>query len=157
MRGVPNGLIQQNEFDDYPIGHRYAVQESAWVDDRVWALYLRSVVRPKIKEPSLLILDNFEPHVSAKGVKIAAEEAGCTVVPLPPNTTSITQPLDVGIMAPFKRHLRDLWLQEDMIEGGDEDVADLMTIPARRKRLALTNRAIKAWVTHYARRNTSLF
>ncbi|ETV83000.1 hypothetical protein H257_04747 [Aphanomyces astaci] len=43
-------------------------------------------------------------------------------------------------MVPFKRHLRDLWIAEDIsdAEGGDQ-------VPAKVKRITLINRAMKAW------------
>ncbi|KAF0714568.1 Aste57867_3808 [Aphanomyces stellatus] len=112
------------------MGHFYAVQESAWMDERVWTYYLESLLKPQVREPSVLLVDNFDSHVSAKGHKTAE------------------QPLDVGVMAPFKRHLRDLWLQEDLIEGEDGDEehdVDLMSVSARQKRVAMIARAIKAW------------
>ncbi|RHZ15673.1 hypothetical protein DYB37_012412 [Aphanomyces astaci] len=144
LRGAPGGLIEQNEFDTFPIGHYYSVQESAWMDERVWAFYLRKVLKPQVREPTVLLLDNFDPHVSKQEQRIASEECGCVVAPIPPNATSAVQPLDVGVMAPFKRHMRNLWLEEELIEGTDSDV-DLMTVPAQQKRLVMIHRAIKAW------------
>ncbi|RHY91365.1 hypothetical protein DYB26_012614 [Aphanomyces astaci] len=146
MRGMPGGLIEKNEFDDFPIGHHYAVQECAWMDARVWAYYLRSLLKPQVHAPSVLLLDSFDSHVSDRGVRIATEEVGCLAAPIPPNATSAVQPLDVGIMAPFKRHLRDLWLEEELIQGDDEEEdVDMMTVTAQRKRLAMVQRGIKAW------------
>ncbi|RQM29942.1 hypothetical protein B5M09_013717 [Aphanomyces astaci] len=146
LRGIPGGPIKQDEFDSYPIGHFYAVQNRAWMDSRVWAIYLRKVLRPQVREPSALLLDNFKSHVSKEGRKIASEEVGCVVADIPPNATSGVQPLDVGIMAPYKRHLRNLWLDEDLIEGSEsEEDVDMMTVPAQKKRLDMIDRAIKAW------------
>ncbi|RHZ34662.1 hypothetical protein DYB37_013626 [Aphanomyces astaci] len=71
----------------------------AWMDARVWALYLRQLLKPKVREPSVLLLDNFDTHVSKEGLKIARR-----------------------IMPPFKRHLRNLWLEEELIEGDDSEV-----------------------------------
>ncbi|ETV64052.1 hypothetical protein H257_19008 [Aphanomyces astaci] len=46
-------------------------------------------------------------------------------------------------MAPFKRHLRDLWLEEELIQGDDEEEdVDMMTVTAQRKRLAMVQRGI---------------
>ncbi|RHY80718.1 hypothetical protein DYB35_011594 [Aphanomyces astaci] len=146
MRGKPGGDIEKGKFDSFPVGHHYAVHESKWMDSRVWAIYLRKVLKPQIRQPSVLLLDNFEPHVSKEGHKIASEEAGCVVAAIPPNATSVVQPLDVGFMTPFKRHLRSLWLEEEIIEGSDsEEDVDLMTVPAQQKRLTMIHRAIKAW------------
>ncbi|RHZ00592.1 hypothetical protein DYB35_012632 [Aphanomyces astaci] len=78
----------------------------AWMDARVWALYLRQLLKPKVREPSVLLLDNFDTHVSKEGLKIARR-----------------------IMPPFKRHLRNLWLEEELIEGDDSEVdVDLITL-----------------------------
>ncbi|RQM25257.1 hypothetical protein B5M09_013286 [Aphanomyces astaci] len=146
MRGMPGGAIEANKFESYPLGHHYAVQESAWMDSQVWAMYLRKVLKPQVREPSVLLLDNFDPHVSKEGVMIASEDAGCVVAAIPPNATSAVQLLDVGVMGPFKRHLRSLWLEEDLIEGGDSDEGvDPMAVPAQQKRLVMIHRAIKTW------------
>ncbi|KAF0683679.1 Aste57867_24294 [Aphanomyces stellatus] len=129
------------------MGHFYAVQESAWMDERVWTYYLESLLKPQVREPSVLLVDNFDSHVSAKGHK-TAEKVSCLVAAIPPNVTSVVQPLDIDVMAPFKRHLRDVWLQEDLIEGEDGDEehdVDLLSVSARQKRVAMITRAIKAW------------
>ncbi|ETW00403.1 hypothetical protein H310_07041 [Aphanomyces invadans] len=53
--------------------------------------YLSNVLHDHIEEASVVILDNFESHVSDESYKIV-------------------QPLDVGVMAPFKRNTREHWL-----------------------------------------------
>ncbi|RHZ33197.1 hypothetical protein DYB31_012146 [Aphanomyces astaci] len=93
---------------------------------------------------SLLVLDNFDAHVSEEGVDTAAE-IGYDVCPLPPNATSHCQPLDVSIMAPFKHHLHDLWIAEDTIEHDEEDDQDWMSHTAHVKRTTMIKRAIMAW------------
>ncbi|RHY27808.1 hypothetical protein DYB32_006513 [Aphanomyces invadans] len=133
MRGKQGYPFEETEFETIHVGHFYAVQERAWMDSRVWAIYLRKVLKPQVREPSVLSVDNFDPHVRKEGMKIAIEEADCVVAAIPPNATSIVQPLDVGITAPFKRHLRRLWLEEDLFEGSDsEEDVDLMTVPAQK-------------------------
>ncbi|XP_072929474.1 uncharacterized protein [Epargyreus clarus] len=51
--------------------------------------------------PSLLILDNHESHLSIQALDLA-KNSGVTVLTLPPHTTAKLQPLDVGLNAPFK-------------------------------------------------------
>jgi hypothetical protein len=143
IRGIPGGRIDTHELPTYPRGHFYAIQRKAWMDNNVWRTYLRSLLLPAINEPSILLLDNFESHVSHESFDIVENELGCSLVPLPPNATSICQPLDVGIMAPFKRYLRDEWLAEEIIDGDDGD--DFDTLTAGHKRLAMIKRAILAW------------
>ncbi|KAH9110570.1 hypothetical protein LEN26_002467 [Aphanomyces euteiches] len=142
IRGKPGGRIATNELPTYPPGHFYAVQEKAWMDSVVWRQYLVDVLEQDIEGPSVVMLDNFEPHVSVSSYK-AINDMGCHVCALPPNSTSVYQPLDVGIMAPFKRHMRDIWLDEDDID--DDETEDLESPTATKKRLALINRSILAW------------
>ncbi|KAH9152018.1 hypothetical protein AeRB84_005499 [Aphanomyces euteiches] len=121
IRGVTGGTIECNEFDDYPEGHTYLMQERAWVNGTLWAKYLRDVLGPNIEEPSLLLVDNFECHVSEESERIVGEELGRQVVRLPPNS-------------PFKQHLLDLWV-----------IAEDHAITAKEKRIAMIKRAIEAW------------
>ncbi len=97
----------------------------------------------RVTARSLLVLDNFDSHVSEEEVATAAE-IGFDVCPLPPNATSHCQPLDVSIMAPFKRHLRDLSIAEDTIDH-DEDDQDWMSPTAHVKRTTMIKRSILAW------------
>ncbi|RHY21798.1 hypothetical protein DYB36_011325 [Aphanomyces astaci] len=116
MKGQPGGRIETNEVPTFPEGHFYAVHEKAWMDARA--------------------------HVSEESTKIVQEELGSHLCAMPPNATSVCQPLDVGVMAPFKRHLRELWLYEEMIDSDDEDPD---SVTAKQKRLAMIKRAIAAW------------
>ncbi|CAK4918095.1 unnamed protein product [Aphanomyces euteiches] len=50
-------------------------------------------------------------------------------------------------MASFKKHLRNLWLKETLVEGeenDDDDDDDEDNLTARTKRLVIIKRAIKA-------------
>ncbi|KAH9100765.1 hypothetical protein Ae201684P_006959 [Aphanomyces euteiches] len=144
IRGRPGGRIETNEVPTYPQGHVYAVQENAWMDNEVWPKYLREVLKGEITGPSIILVDNFEAHVNEASYKIVNEELGSHLVAIPPNATSRCQPLDVGIMAPFKRHLRDLWLLEHLVDSDEMDEDELCPT-AQLKRLAMIQRAIKAW------------
>ncbi|RHZ31864.1 hypothetical protein DYB31_008913 [Aphanomyces astaci] len=109
----------------------------------MWRQYLRDVLGESIEEPSVVLMDNFECHVSDESYKIMHEELGSHLCALPPNATSVCQPLNVGVMAPFKRNLRSLWLYEEQLEGDDDD--DPYSPTARQKRMAMVLRAIAAW------------
>ena len=107
VRGIPGGHIETDELETYPKGHFYAVQESAWMDKNVWRVYVEKLLKYEIDGPTVLLLDNFECHVSEEGQRLVAEVANTTVVPLPPNSTSVCQPLDVGVMGPLKAKMRN--------------------------------------------------
>ncbi|KAG9399884.1 hypothetical protein AC1031_011305 [Aphanomyces cochlioides] len=44
LKGAPGGQIDRFEMPKYPPGHIYIVQENAWMDARVWAIYLRELL-----------------------------------------------------------------------------------------------------------------
>lgn len=134
VRGQPGGTIEAQEVPLYPAGHYYAVQEKAWMDERVWRLYVINCLRYHIDGPSVIMLDNFDSHVSDVGERLVVEEACCAVAALPANATAVCQPLVVGVMGVFKAKLRSLWLAET-----DSPAS------APEKRYRLIQRAIKAW------------
>ncbi|RHY21665.1 hypothetical protein DYB36_011549 [Aphanomyces astaci] len=143
IRGAPGGRIETSELPLFPRGHVYAVQQKAWMDNTVWNYYQRTLLANNLLDHSVVLLDNFASHVNDDSYRIVHEELGSLLCPIPPNATSICQPLDVGVMAPFKRYLRDAWLTEEMIDGEDGD--DFDTSTAGQKRLAMVKRAIVAW------------
>ncbi|KAG6956637.1 hypothetical protein JG688_00011321, partial [Phytophthora aleatoria] len=57
--------------------------------------------------PSVLLVDNFDCHMSDESQRLVAEVANATVVPLPPNSTAVCQLLDVGVMGPLKAKIRN--------------------------------------------------
>ncbi|KAH9133329.1 hypothetical protein AeRB84_020464 [Aphanomyces euteiches] len=134
IRGVPGGCIESNEFESYPPVHHYVMQSKAWMDGPVWRTFLRDVLMVNIENPSVLIVDNFESHVSEESERIVSDELGCHLYLLPPNSTSYYQPLEKSIMGPFKQHLRDLWV-----------LANDDAKTAKEKRISIIKRAIEAW------------
>ncbi|RHY72150.1 hypothetical protein DYB38_013743, partial [Aphanomyces astaci] len=138
IKGEPGGLIEKSEFKIYPSGHYYAIQKKAWMDASVWEWYLWIVLAERVEGESLLILDNFECHVSKEALE-TSQMVGFNAVPLPAKATSHCQSLEFSNMAPFKQHLRELWIAEDIseAEGGDQ-------VPAKVKRITPINRVMKA-------------
>ncbi|KAG9405017.1 hypothetical protein AC1031_004116 [Aphanomyces cochlioides] len=126
-RGQPRGRIESHELPTYPEGHVYAVQQRAWMDSRVWPMYLREVLGGVIAEHPWFSLTTLM-RMSAK--KATEWWTKCS-------------PLDVGIMALFKNHLRNLWLEETLVED-EENEDDEDNLTARTKRLVMIKRAIEA-------------
>eukprot|EP00168_Porphyra_purpurea_P018752 TRINITY_DN7135_c0_g1_i1.p1 TRINITY_DN7135_c0_g1~~TRINITY_DN7135_c0_g1_i1.p1 ORF type:complete len:534 (-),score=5.13 TRINITY_DN7135_c0_g1_i1:258-1859(-) len=77
----------------------YFSQKSAWMDGEVHEKWFNTVfvreVRARTRSPVILIVDNCGAHTSL-------ECDGFKICPLPPNVTSIHQPLDAGIIACLK-------------------------------------------------------
>ncbi|RHY80954.1 hypothetical protein DYB31_016729, partial [Aphanomyces astaci] len=92
VRGKPGGTIDKKEIPTYPPGHWYAVQENAWMEERVWLTYLDELSN-YLLDSSVLLVDNLECHVSEKAHDKIAEASFSVIEPLPPNSTSKCQQL----------------------------------------------------------------
>jgi len=57
----------------------------------------------------LLLMDNFSAHIAA--IKLSPPPANIRIQWLPANSTSITQPLNQGIINSFKAHYKRRWLR----------------------------------------------
>jgi hypothetical protein len=79
--------------------------------------------------PLALYVDNLKCHVSTESQEALA------VVPLPKNTTSVLQPLDVGVMGPFKQKLRAITLSYELSAVG----ASNSNVSLRERLLKLQN------------------
>ncbi|RQM31334.1 hypothetical protein B5M09_009991 [Aphanomyces astaci] len=135
VKGRPGGDIATKEVPTYPAGPVYAVQKTAYMNQRVWNMYLREVLKPELDCPSVLLTDNLKYHLSKKSYKIMQDElySGAFLQPLSANTTSVQQPLDVGVMGPFKQMCHTEWIKEGKV------------VTATAKRLVMIKRAIKVW------------
>ncbi len=102
------------------------------MDGRVWKSYLE-ILQSHILGPSVILADNFDAHVTQSSSDAISRDLFSVLEPLPANCTSVCQPLDVGVMGPFKKIMRMLWLEETPVRTAAE------------KRLAMIERSIKAW------------
>lgn len=114
-------------------GHFYTTQRNAWMDARVWREYLREVVAPECEGPSAFIVDNLDAHVSAESSDIVHGVLNSLLVALPPNSTSVCQPLDVGVMGPLKKMVRAELMTERKVTG------------TKARWLTMVKRTIKVW------------
>ncbi|KAF0702651.1 hypothetical protein AaE_015803 [Aphanomyces astaci] len=121
VKGTPGGDIERHELQTYPVGPVYAVQKTAYMNQRVWSYYLREVLMPDIDCPSVVLADNLKCHVSKKSYKILEDElfSAAYLQPLPANTTS--------------QMCRSEWIKEEKV------------VTAAEKRLAMIKRSIKVW------------
>ncbi|KAH9132617.1 hypothetical protein LEN26_007349 [Aphanomyces euteiches] len=69
VKGLPGGVIESRELQAYSAPHAYAVgQENAWMNDRVWCLYMRQVLTSSVHDSSVLLVDNLECHNTLRAV-----------------------------------------------------------------------------------------
>jgi hypothetical protein len=107
------------------------------------------MVRPHLADNSVVILDNFDAHVTPESHACVKDAYNSKLCLLPPNCTHVCQPLDVGVMGPFKAILRSKWLLESVDELLDENgnIRDcsVSSRTAASKRIATIKHAIDAW------------
>jgi hypothetical protein len=95
-----------------PEGSVWTANKAGWFNmrecetwfEKVFLKYLdvRRIPREEIK---VLIMDNLSAHMSFR-IMEQARENNVRVVFLPPNSTHLTQPLDVAVFAPLKKQWR---------------------------------------------------
>lgn len=96
-----------------PTDARYNCTRSGWFDAAMFEDYFRSVVLEWAKRlPGLKVVigDNLSSHLSPEIVQLC-EEHEIKFVFLPPNSTHLTQPLDIAFFGPLKKEWRKILLK----------------------------------------------
>ena len=98
--------------------YRLSFQDNAWCDEDQFILFLSCL--PKDKK-ILLLYDNFKAHKTKKVMKYLSDQYPLIdILLLPPNTTSILQPLDVGVNKTVKNHIKNEYMNW-LINNFDND------------------------------------
>lgn len=87
-----------------PLGCRYNNSASGWFDASVFTDWFESQMLPRLKKldgKKVLLCDNLSSHITVSTLKLCRENA-ISLVCLPPNSTHLTQPLDVAFFRPMK-------------------------------------------------------
>lgn len=102
---------------DLPV-HYYA-QKSSWMDSAIFKEWFHDKFVPQCRKSledkglakqAILLLDNAPSHPDIDTISSEDGEISCLF--LPPNTTSVIQPMDQGVLQTIKRHYkRDLLLR----------------------------------------------
>lgn len=92
----------------------YKSSKNAWMTKTIWSAWLLEINRRMVTQRRniLLIIDNATPH------RIGVELSNVKVAFMPPNCTSVLQPLDQGIIWSFKCIFRQILL-DYIVEGMD--------------------------------------
>lgn len=134
-KGKRGGRICR-EFNDYPEGAYYAVQERAWMDEECMIEWIDKVIKPWAESAPdgivpMLLLDSYRCHLMSSVVH-AIQDIGVEVVHVPGGCTGLAQPLDVGYNKPLKNRVRRQWEHYMIEEGIGMDV----TKPPTRQQVA---------------------
>ncbi|CAF0778558.1 unnamed protein product [Brachionus calyciflorus] len=93
--------MKYTDFSTLPV--RYSANDSAWMTGEKWIGWLKWF-DSQLNEPSLLLVDNCPAHVDVSKINFR----NLKIEYLPPNTTSLIQPMDAGIIRTFKSYYRKL-------------------------------------------------
>lgn len=89
-----------------PPGSLGLATSSGWMNSELFVTTMKHFIKhtsSSKENPSLLIMDNHESHLSIEALDLAKEN-GVTILTLHPHTSAKLQPLDVGIYSPFKSY-----------------------------------------------------
>ncbi|RHY16783.1 hypothetical protein DYB36_011018 [Aphanomyces astaci] len=67
-----------------------------------YSAYDRGNIQYEIEVPSVVVVDNLSAHVTPAACELVRGDLYSVLEELPANATSTVQPLDVGVMGPFK-------------------------------------------------------
>ena len=107
----------------------YQANKNAWMTGEIWGEWLKKVdSRMRRQRLQIVMLcDNCAAHSSDMRL------TNIKLVFLPPNTTSLIQPMDQGIIANFKRHYRCLVLRHLMTAIDDSSDASMRVTELAKK------------------------
>lgn len=102
-------------------GTTYTMSASGWSNSETFLKFMDHFIKytqagPQATEYTLLLLDGHSSHVTKQVIDKALENK-IVIFVLPPHTSHLTQPLDVGCFGPFKRFYYsecDMWLRTHM-------------------------------------------
>ena len=113
-KGKPNGRIAREwtGTTDFPNSAIYAVQDKAWVDERVFLLWIEKIWKPfsTEKASSYLLMDEFSVHLMLNCVN-PIQDCGTEVDFVLGGYTSKLQVFDVGVNKPFKGYVKESYEQ----------------------------------------------
>lgn len=92
------------------LGCEWRGNRKAWMNTAIMVEWLRAFYAfINSCRSVLLLMDSVEAHIA--GIEVAPPPSNIRVQWLPPNATSIYQPLDQGIISTTKYHYKKYWLQ----------------------------------------------
>ena len=99
--------MYQRWIEGGPAGTLYGITESGWMDGANYLSWFTKLFLPAVSHltktaPVVLIQDGHHSHISLELIQ-QARDNNVVLLCLPPNTTHLLQPLDVGVFAPVKK------------------------------------------------------
>ncbi|XP_060804831.1 uncharacterized protein LOC132904249 [Amyelois transitella] len=93
-----------------PENARFNRTKSGWFDSTTFLDWFNTIIVPwarKLEGPKVVIGDNLSSHINSEVIELC-EKYNIRFVLLPPNSTHLTQPLDVAFFGPLKKVWRKI-------------------------------------------------
>lgn len=93
-----------------PENARFNRTKSGWFDSTTFLDWFNTIIVPwarKLEGPKVVIGDNLSSHINTEVIELC-EKHNIRFVLLPPNSTHLTQPLDVAFFGPLKKVWRKI-------------------------------------------------
>ena len=112
FKAKPDKTIEKQIENILPDGMFGCCQENAWMDERCMNLWFEKIWLPYVqnKSATVLILDDFKCH-KQESTNFMFNSVGTHIEIIPGGFTSKVQPVDVGIVRPFKINVQDKYME----------------------------------------------
>lgn len=121
-----------------PKGARYSSTKSGWFDSNCFNEWFDTLLLPKLKKlpgKRVVIADNLSSHLNVN-VFQKCKDNDISFVCLPPNSTHLTQPLDVAFFRPMKVAWRTILSQwKETADGANSQVVSKQVFPSLLKKV----------------------
>ena len=106
---LPRKKFKQHMLNNAPSGSLGLANPTGWMNTELFVEVIQHFISKTFsskENPSLLIFDNHESHLSIKALDLA-KNYGVTILTIPPHSSHKMQPLDISVFAPFKVYYND--------------------------------------------------
>jgi hypothetical protein len=139
--------VRLDWFDDLPDDWRINISENGWTTDQIGLEWLKTHFIPSINSRTMgtyrmLILDGHGSHLTPEFDRTCTENKIIPVC-MPPHSSYLLQPLDVGCFAVLKRHYGQLVEQRIRLGFNHIDKIDFLTAFPRARTMAYEAQTIR--------------
>ena len=144
----PMLIFPRKHFKDFmlkgaPEGTLGGANPSGWSNEDLFFEFMKHFVkhsRSSKENPTILLLDNHESHISIATIQLAKDN-GVTMVTFHPHTSHKMQPLDRGVFGPFKTYYNtkmNEWMLKPENVGKPATIYDVAEVVGKAFPLAFT-------------------